>query len=131
MNIKNFDLKKFSHTIDKLKTFNIKEKYTSTELMNKFKEYNDKNYLNKLNKLKEKTKDWKIDNEYKTEDIYVRMCYNYVKNGYFNNNDYVKNAPAKIPVNLEKIFIELRSFKQDLNEWLVKYIGAGTPDLTL
>lgn len=131
MNIKNFDLKKFSHTIDKLKTFNIKEKYTLNELMNKFKEYNDKNYLNKLNKLKEKTKNWKIDNEYKTEYIYIHMCYNYVKNGYFNNNDYVKNAPAKIPVNLEKIFIELRSFKQDLNEWLVKYIGTGTPDSTL
>ena len=122
MNIKNYDLKKFSHCSNILKALNIKQKYSFDKLMDEFSKHGDKQYLDKLSKLKSKTKDWKIDNDYKNDYIHTHMCFNYVKKGYFKDDDYIGGAPAKIPTDLDKIFLQLKTFKEDIDVWLIKYI---------
>jgi hypothetical protein len=118
-NIPNYDLKKFSHTIDKLKAFNLKEKYTLDNLLTNLKKSNDSNYLTKLTNLKKKTKTWTIDENYKNEYIHLHLCYYYVKKGLFNIYDYVSNAPSVVPESIEDIFKQLNTLTVDLDEYLL------------
>ena len=121
MEIANYDLKKFSRTIEKLKAINVKNKYSYEQLIEICKKENI-NYSEKLKKLQNKVKDWKIDNKYKQEYIQLHLAYYYVKKGLFKQSDYSQNSPKPIPEKIEKIFEELRNWKSDLNDWLVKYL---------
>ncbi len=120
MEIANFDLKKFSKTPEKLKAINVKNKYSYEQLIEKAKKENI-NYQDKLKKLQNKVKDWKIDNKYKQEYIHLHLAYYYVKKGLFDN-DYVFNSPKPIPDKAEKIFNELKEWKNNLDDWLIKYL---------
>lgn len=120
MNIPNYDLKKFSKTPEKLKAINVKNKYTYEQLIDKSQKENI-NYQDKVKKLQNKVKDWKIDYKYKQEYIHLHLAYYYVKKGLFKN-DYINGSPKPIPEKVEKIFVELRNWKTDLNDWLKKYL---------
>ena len=120
MEIPNFDLKKFSKTPEKLKAINVKNKYSYEQLMEKCKKENI-NYQDKVKKLQNKVKDWKIDNKYKQEYIHLHLAYYYVKKGLFDN-DYVSNSPKPIPDKVEKIFNELTEWKNNLDDWLIKFL---------
>lgn len=116
----NFDLKKFSRTCEKLKAINVKNKYSYDQLIEIFKK-EKVNFQDKMNKLRNKVKDWKIDSKYKQEYIHLHLAYYYVKKGLFKN-DYIDNSPKPIPDKIEKIFEELRGWTGDLNDWLNKYL---------
>lgn len=118
--IENYDLKKFSKTPEKLKAINIKNKYSYEQLIEKSKNKNI-NYQDKLKKLQNKVKDWTIDYKYKQEYIHLHLAYYYVKKGFFNN-DYASNSPKPIPEQAEKIFKELKDWKNNLDDWLLKYL---------
>jgi heterodisulfide reductase subunit B len=120
MKIPNFDLKKFSKTPYKLKAINAKNKYSYNQLIELMKKHKV-NYEDKIKKLQNKVKNWKIDFKYKQEYIHLHLAYYYVKKGLFNN-DYTNNSPKPVPEKIEKIFEDLGSFKEDLNEWLIKYL---------
>ena len=120
MEISNFDLKKFSKTPEKLKAMNVKNKYSYEQLIEKCKKGNI-NYQDKVKKLQNKVKDWKIDNKYKQEYIHLHLAYYYVKKGLFDN-DYVSNSPKPIPDKVEKIFNELTEWKNNLDDWLIKFL---------
>jgi hypothetical protein len=120
MSIPNYDLKKFSRTPEKLKAINVKNKYSYEQLIEICKKEKI-NFQDKLKKLQNKVKDWKIDNKYKQEYIHLHLAYYYVKKGLFKD-DYTNNSPKIIPDKVEVLFNELRECKTDLNDWLKKYL---------
>ena len=122
MKIKNYDLKKFSKTCEKLKAINVKNRYSYEQLIDIFKN-NKINYNEKVKKLQNKVKDWKIDNRYKQEYIHLHLAYYYVKNGLFKN-DYCLtiDSPKSMPEKIEVMFNELNNWKNDLDDWLIKYL---------
>ena len=81
------------------------------------------NYNEKVKKLQNKVKDWKIDNRYKQEYIHLHLAYYYVKNGLFKN-DYCLtiDSPKSMPEKIEVMFNELNNWKNDLDDWLIKYL---------
>ena len=122
MNIKNYDLKKFSSTCNKFKALSISKKYSLNEILEKFKLTTISTWSTKLQKLQKKTSGWKIDEQYKKSYIHLHIAYYYVKKGLFNETiDYADNF-YKIPTEIENIFNVLKEWKNDIDEFIIEIL---------
>ena len=72
----------------------------------------------KINNIYKKTKDWFGSKQEQQDYLHGALAYYYVKSGYFTNDDYCDNSPAKIPSDIEFLFDELNKYRGNLNEWL-------------